>query len=68
MARTLEAETPWLSYDQAEEYTGVQRTTLWLATRAGKLRVGRAVRFHREDLDRWLRGEHPESAGNEQNL
>lgn len=71
MARTLEAETPWLTYEEAERYTGVERTSIWRAMRAGKLRAGRAgraVRFHREDLDRWLRGEHPEPAGDEQGL
>jgi len=67
MARTLETGTPWLTYEEAEEYTGVERTTIWRAVRAGKLRVGRAgraVRFHRDDLDTWLRSEA--SASDEQ--
>jgi len=39
----LETETPWLSYDQVEEYTGVERTTIWRAMRTGKLRAGRCA-------------------------
>jgi excisionase family DNA binding protein len=64
MARTLETETPWLSYREAEAYIIVERTTIWRAVRAGKLRpgrAGRAVRFHRDDLDAWLRSEAPAS-------
>ena len=67
MARTMKPERPWLSYREAEAYIGVERTTIWRAVRAGKLRpgrAGRAVRFHRDDLDAWLRSEAP--AGDEQ--
>jgi excisionase family DNA binding protein len=62
VASTLDTETPWLSYREAEAYIGVERTTIWRAVRAGKLqagRAGRAVRFHRDDLDTWLRSEAP---------
>jgi excisionase family DNA binding protein len=71
MARTLETGTSWLTYEEAEEYTGVERTTIWRAMRTGKLRAGRAgraVRFHRDDLDAWLRGEHSGPAGDGQRL
>lgn len=53
-------ERVWLSQKQASEYTGLNRTTLWRAVRDGELRagrVGRAVRFERRELDRWLRGD-----------
>jgi excisionase family DNA binding protein len=47
-----------MSYEQASEHTGLERTTIYRAVRSGKLRaggVGRAVRFERSELDRWLR-------------
>ena len=57
---TTATERTWMSYAEAEEYTGLERTTLWRAVRAGELRsggVGRAVRFEKAELDRWLRGD-----------
>lgn len=50
----------WMSYEQSAEYCGVERTTIWRAVKRGELRaggVGRAVRFERAELDRWMRGE-----------
>jgi excisionase family DNA binding protein len=35
----------------------VSRTTLWRAVKAGRLRAsgpGTAVRFHRDELNRWM--------------
>ena len=57
---TTATERTWMSYAEAEEYTGLERTTLWRAVRVGELRsggVGRAVRFEKAELDRWLRGD-----------
>lgn len=48
-----------MNYDQAAVYTGLDRTTIWRAVRRGDLKAGgsgRAVRFERTELDRWLRG------------
>ncbi len=48
----------WLNYEQAAEYCGVERTTLWRAVKRGALRaggVGRAIRFERTELDRFMR-------------
>lgn len=56
MAATA-TESPYLDYTQAAAYCNVDRTTLWRAVRAGDLRAsgpGRAVRFHRDELDRWM--------------
>jgi excisionase family DNA binding protein len=50
-------ESPYLDYGQAAAYCNVDRTTLWRAVKAGHLRAsgpGRAVRFRRDELDRWM--------------
>lgn len=50
--------SPYLDYGQAAGYCNVDKTTLWRATKSGALEAsgpGRAVRFHRDDLDRWMR-------------
>lgn len=54
-----DAEHAWLSYREASAYTGLDRVTLWRAVRRGELKAGgagRAVRFEKAELDRWLRG------------
>lgn len=50
-------ESPYLDYDRAATYCNVDRTTIWRAVKADCLRAsgpGRAVRFHRDELDRWM--------------
>jgi excisionase family DNA binding protein len=50
----------WMTYGEAEEYCGLERTTLWRAVRDGRLKAGGvkgAPRFHRAELDRFMRGE-----------
>lgn len=50
-------ESPYMDYGQAAAYCTVDRTTIWRAVKAGHLKAvgpGRAVRFHREELDRWM--------------
>ena len=57
---TLNVDRTWMTYQEASEYSGLDRTTLWRAVRRGELRAGgtgRAVRFERQELDCWLRGE-----------
>jgi excisionase family DNA binding protein len=49
----------WVTYKQAEELSGLSRTTLWKLLSAGELqaaRVGRAVRIKRRSLDEYLEG------------
>jgi excisionase family DNA binding protein len=56
-------ERVWMSREQAANYTGLDKVTLWRAVRAGKLRAGgygRAVRFERVELDRFMRGDTDE--------
>jgi excisionase family DNA binding protein len=50
-------ESPYYGYKQAAAYCNVDRTTIWRAVKAGRLTAsgpGRAIRFHREELDRWM--------------
>jgi excisionase family DNA binding protein len=50
-------ESPYLDYEQAASYCNVNRTTIWRAVKAGRLRAsgpGTAVRFHRDELNRWM--------------
>lgn len=51
-------ESPYLTYEEAARYCNVERTTLYRAMKAGRLKAsgpGMAVRFHRDDLDAWMR-------------
>jgi excisionase family DNA binding protein len=58
----MEATTtagPYLTYEEAARYCNVERTTIYRAMKAGALKAsgpGSAVRFHRDDLDAWMRG------------
>ena len=48
----------WVTYRQAEQYSGLSRTTLWRLVSAGDIeaaKVGRAVRINRESLDAYMR-------------
>jgi excisionase family DNA binding protein len=48
----------YYTYEEAARYTNVSSVTLWRAVRNGRLRPagpGRAVRFHKEELDRFMR-------------
>lgn len=57
MEAATTVERPYLTYSEAERYTGLHRVTLWRAVRDGNLRVsgyGRAVRFHVRDLEAFM--------------
>jgi excisionase family DNA binding protein len=48
----------WMTYRQAEEFSGLSRTTLWRLVSAGEVeaaKVGQAVRINRESLDAYMR-------------
>jgi excisionase family DNA binding protein len=50
----------WVTYRQAEEITGLSRTTLRKLVDEDEVlirRVGRAVRINRESLDAYMRGD-----------
>ena len=51
-------DTPYYTYLGAARYCNLERTTIYRAMKAGRLRAsgpGSAVRFHRDDLDAWMR-------------
>lgn len=56
----MEATTissPYMTYAEAATYCNVERTTIYRAVRRGSLKAsgpGTAVRFHRDELDRWM--------------
>jgi excisionase family DNA binding protein len=53
-----QAQTEWLTYRRAQEYTSLSRTVLWQLINAGEIqaaKVGRAVRINRESLDEFMR-------------
>jgi excisionase family DNA binding protein len=50
-------DSPYLIYEEAANYCRCERTTIYRAVKAGQLRAsgpGMAVRFHRDELDRWM--------------
>jgi excisionase family DNA binding protein len=61
------AITPaWLNYKQAEAYSNLSRTTLWMLIKAGKIkaaRIGRAVRIERDSLQAFMEQSTDESGG-----
>jgi len=55
----------WVTYRQAEEITGLSRTTLRKLVDEGEVRIrriGRAVRVNRESLDAYMRGDSENGA------
>jgi excisionase family DNA binding protein len=55
----------WVTYRQAEEITGLSRTTLRKLVDEDEIqirRVGRAVRINRESLDAYMRGDTEDGA------
>ncbi len=50
-------ESPYMTYEEGAQYCRCERTTLYRAVKSGRLRAsgpGMAVRFHRDELDRWM--------------
>ena len=50
-------EAAWISYSEAQKYTGLGRTKLWEIVSAGEVdaaRIGRAVRIRRRSLDEYM--------------
>jgi excisionase family DNA binding protein len=47
----------YLTYEEAALHTNLSPVTLWRAVRDGRLKAagpGRAVRFHKDELDRFM--------------
>ena len=54
---TAVEETAWLSYSQAQKYSGLGRTKLWQLVSSGEVkaaRVGRSVRISRLSLEHFM--------------
>jgi excisionase family DNA binding protein len=50
-------EAEWISYPEAERYSGLSHTTLWRYVTSGELkaaRVGRSVRIHLPSLREFM--------------
>jgi excisionase family DNA binding protein len=65
MQKEMEIAREWVKYKQAEEISGLSRTTLWKLVSAGEIqaaRIGRAVRINRASLDACLRRSSAASA------
>ena len=56
----------WLSYPEAERYSGLSHTTLWRYVTSGELkaaRVGRSVRIHLPTLREFMEAASKEAVG-----
>ena len=56
----------WVSYPEAERYSGLSHTTLWRYVSRGEIRsarVGRSVRIHLPSLKAFMEDRASEAAG-----
>jgi excisionase family DNA binding protein len=56
----------WISYPEAERYSGLSHTTLWSYVTSGELkaaRVGRSVRIHLPTLREFMETASKEAVG-----
>ncbi len=54
---TVTVEREYVGYGEAEIITGLNRVTLWRATKTGELKAsgrGRGIRFSTAELRRWM--------------
>jgi excisionase family DNA binding protein len=63
-ARSSEPVSSWLTFEQARQYLGFSRHTLYKLTAARaiplrKKQGGQGLRFHRDELDQWMREQYP---------
>jgi excisionase family DNA binding protein len=55
---TAVEEAAWISYAEAQRYSGLGRTKLWELLSTGEVeaaKVGRAVRINRESLEEYMK-------------
>jgi excisionase family DNA binding protein len=55
---TVVEEAAWISYPEAQRFSGLGRTKLWELVTVGEVeaaKVGRAVRISRNSLDDYMR-------------
>ena len=56
----------WISYPEAERYSGLSHTTLWRYVNSGELRaarVGRSVRIHLPTLSMFMEEKANDASG-----
>jgi excisionase family DNA binding protein len=56
--RETQIDSPYMIPADAAIYCRVDTTTIWRAQKSGVLKAcgpGSAVRYHRDDLDNWMR-------------
>lgn len=61
-----QVQQEWVSYPEAERYSGLSHTTLWRYVTSGQLkaaRVGRSVRIHLPSLREFMERASEEAAG-----
>ncbi len=54
---TVVEEAAWLSYPEAQQFSGLGRTKLWELISTGEVKaakIGRAVRISRRSLDEYM--------------
>jgi excisionase family DNA binding protein len=59
-------EQEWVSYPEAERYSGLSHTTIWRYVSSGRLkaaRVGRSVRIHLPSLREFMEAASEEAVG-----
>ena len=60
-------EDRWLSVDEIAAYLGIKRDTVykWIGDKNMPAhRVGRLWKFRKKEVDKWVRGGHAGSSGN----
>ena len=66
MLLTEQVIPEWVSYPEAERYSGLSHTTLWRRVSSGELkaaRVGRSVRIHLPSLREFMERASEEAVG-----
>jgi excisionase family DNA binding protein len=65
MLLTEQVTPEWISYPEAERYSGLSHTTLWRRVSSGELkaaRIGRSVRIHLPSLREFMERAAEETA------
>jgi excisionase family DNA binding protein len=67
-AEQAELEKEWITYREAQKFSGLGRTTLWKLLSSGEIkaaRVGRSVRIHLPTLREFMEAASAKAVGEE---